>query len=276
MKNPFKRKLPLTFRFLGRDLFNGLLLGTLGLQLRLRKHLWDQSREWPKEKRYTQGYFYQGFEEIGITGAKPTSFRFAQYEVDNILANAEILDIGSNAGFVACYCAKMGASVTAIELNPFLNKIARDTASFLDLKNISVIEGDFATCALSKKFDVALSFSNHHTIDGNLNMGFENYLLKIVGLLKPGGYLLFESHNVYADGQGGVGDDGDMDVKMAIMNKYFDIERYRMVRCFLEHAVEDLDKLFIVARRSEAPRPINFNLAEARMNYQWTECLPSN
>ena len=265
-------KLPLYFRFLAKDLWQGFLLGTLRIQFRLRGHLKEQRRHWPKEKRYSQGYFYQGLEELGITGGKPTGYRFAQYDVDALIKNADVLDIGSNAGFVACYCAKLAKSVTALELNPFLNKIAQDTADYLRHGNISIIEDDFTTCVLPKKYDVALSFSNHHTIDGNLHMGFERYIEKIVGLLKPGGYLLFESHNVFASGEGGMGDDGDMELKIAIINKHFKIERYKMVRCFLEHGVEDLDKLFIVAKLSDEPTNIDFNLVTARVNYEWTVC----
>jgi SAM-dependent methyltransferase len=105
-----------------------------------------------------------------------------------------------------------------------------------------------------------LSLSNNHAIDGNLHVGFGRYMEKIVDLLKPGGYLLFESHNAFA--AGGIGD--------AIMNKRFDIERYRMVRCYLKYAVEDLDKLFIVAKRSEFPRPVRSSLPEAREKYEWS------
>lgn len=262
-------KIPYSIRLSVKDFWQGALRGTLGIQYRLRAHLKEQSRSWPKEKRYTQGYFYQGLEELGITGAKPTGFRFAQYMVDDILKDADLLDIGSNCGFVAAYCAKKATTVTAIELNPFLNRIAKDTLDYLNLKNVEVIEDDFSTFVTEKKFDVVLSFSNHHTIDGNLHMGFEQYMEKIVGLLKPGGYLLFESHNVFASGKGGVGDDGDMEQKVAIMNKHFDIQRYRMVHCYLKHAVEDLNKLFIVAQQSNSPRNIQFSLPEAREKYQW-------
>jgi SAM-dependent methyltransferase len=262
-------KIPYSIRFSLRDFWRGLFCGTLGIQFRLRKHLKAQNRSWPKEKRYTQGYFYQGLEELGITGGKPTGFRFAQYQVDDILNNADVLDIGSNAGFVACYCAKKASSVTAVELNPFMNRIAKDAADYLHLKNIDIVDGDFSTFITDRKFDVVLSLSNHHTIDGNLHMGFEHYIEKIAALLKPDGYLLFESHNVFASGSGGVGDDGDMEQKVYIMNKHFDIERYRMVHCYLKHAVEDLDKLFIVARRSNAPKQVKFNLPEARNKYQW-------
>lgn len=252
-----------------KDFFNGLSLGTLGLHRQLRNHLKDQRRSWPKEKRYSNGYFYQGLEEIGITGAKPSKYRFDQYAVDDIIKNARVLDVGSNCGFVACYCAKTAKSVTAIELNPYLNRIARDTIKHLKLNNVDIIDGDFSHFETDQIFDAVLSFSNHHTIDGNLHMGFENYIKKINELLSPGGYLLFESHNVFAAGTGKPGDDGDMNEKIKIMNRYFDIERHRMVRCFLKHGIEDLDKLFIVAKKSDHSKAIDFELSEVRMKYHY-------
>ncbi|AZE24265.1 hypothetical protein [Pseudomonas chlororaphis] len=114
-----------------------------------------------------------------------------------------------------------------------------------------------------------LSFSNHHTIDGNLNMGFENYMKRLVSFLKPGGYLLFESHNVFGPGSGAVGDDGDMDEKIKIMNTYFAIERYRMVNCYMRHMIDDVDKLFIVARLVENPPKTDFRLEQAIRRYHY-------
>ena len=103
-------------------------------------------------------------------------------------------------------------------------------------------------------------------------MNFEQYIAKIASLIDLGGYLLFESHNVFGQSLGSPGDDGDMDLKIKIINKYFSNERYRMVHCFLEHNVEDVDKLFIVGRRVNRPRHIEFNLSDARTNYDWTFC----
>lgn len=263
------RSIPYQHKYRAIDFMRGVVTGKLLIQQRLYGHLRAQAREWPKEKLYTKGYFYQGLEELAITGAKPTGFRFRQYQVDDLLAGADVLDIGSNCGFVAAYCARRASSVTAVELNPYLNRIARDTASYLRLRNIDVVDADFTTYDTDRRFDVVLSLSNHHTIDGNLHMGFDAYMRKVAGLLKPGGILLFESHNVYAEGKGAVGDDGDMEEKVAIMNRYFTIERYRMVNCFLKHLVEDLDKLFIVARRSDAPQPCSFSLPEAIRKYAY-------
>ena len=261
--------IPYSVKFKFFDFWKGLVKGTLLIQHKLRGHLNEQNKNWPAEKRYTHGYFYQGLEELGITGAKPTGFRFKQYDVDGILQDARVLDIGSNCGFVAVYCAKRAKTVTAVELNPYLNKIAIDTAQYFKLDNINVVEDDFVTYTTAQKFDVILSLSNHHTIDGNLYMSFEEYIKKIVSMLSPDGYLLFESHNVFGPGLGGVGDDGDMELKVAIMNKYFDITRYRMVNCFLKHGKGDINKLFIVARLNSTPKQVDFNLAEAKQKFAY-------
>lgn len=250
------------------DAINSARLGHSSLRRQLLKHLEDQKKEgW--NGAYVQGYFYQGLEELGISGAKPTEFRFTQYDVDNILENADVLDIGSNTGFVAIYCAKLATRVIGVELNPYLNRVARDTSEYLSINNIELSQSDFKDFESEIKFDVVLSFSNHHTIDGNLNLGFEKHLERIVNHLKPNGYMLFESHNVFGSGKGGQGDDGDMEKKIKIMSKYFKIERYRMVRSFLKHG--DIDKLFIVASRTDIEKPIEFNLNTARQNYSWTK-----
>lgn len=253
------------------DTINNARLGHSKIRRQMLKHLEDQKKEgWTGA--YVQGYFYQGLEELGISGAKPTEFRFRQYDVDNILEDAEVLDIGSNTGFVAIYCAKLAKRVVGVELNPYLNRIARDASEYLLISNIELSQSDFKDFESKKKFDVVLSLSNHHTIDGNLNLGFEKHIERIANHLKPDGYLLFESHNVFGSGNGGQGDDGDMEEKIKIMSKYFKIERYRMIQSFLKYG--DIDKLFIVARRTNIEKPIDFNLSAARQSYSWTKPFP--
>lgn len=249
------------------DTVNGIRMGHFRIHRKLLGILREQKRQW--KGTYVQGYFYQGLEEIGIYGAKPTKFRFDQYEVDDLLRDAEVLDIGSNSGFVAIYCAKLAKYVVGVELNPYLNRIADETAAYLGVKNVEFAEADFASYAGERQFDVVLSLSNHHTIDGNLDMGFEQHLARIAELLRTDGVMLFESHNVFGPGLGGMGDDGDMERKMQIISKYFSVERYRMVRRFMTHG--DVDKLFLVARKSAKPEPIPFDLEAARLNYDWTQ-----
>jgi len=191
--------------------------------------------------------------------------------VNPILNGKRALDIGSNAGFVSIHIATLANEVIGVELNPYLNRIARDAAAYLGVSNVEFVEKDFRDYWCAEPFDAIMSLSNHHTIDGNFYMPFEAYISKISGLLKESGYLLFESHNVFAEGKGGVGDDGDMEEKIAIMSRYFQIERYKMVRCYLEHGVDDLDKLFIVARKSSNPSLETFCLEEARTRYEYSQ-----
>jgi SAM-dependent methyltransferase len=262
MRIPYQNRLRLL------DFWKGLRLGHFGIQRRLSGHLRDQQRSW--QRGYSNGYFYQGLEELGITGAKPTGFRFGQYDVDDLLQGKDVLDIGSNAGFVAIYCARLANGVVGVELNPYLNRVARDAADYLGVSNLEIVESDFASFSSDRMFDVVLSLSNHHTIDGNLNMGFARHIARIADLLRPDGIMLFESHNVFGPGTGGEGDDGDMAEKIEIISKHFRIERYRMVHCFLTHGKDDLDKLFLVARKAAAPAPILFDLDVARDTYTWT------
>lgn len=186
------------FRIRLQDLIGITRKGHFGIYLKLLNHLNSQKRLW--KRSYSRGYFYQGYEELGINGTKPTGYRFHQYNVDSLLRDSNILDIGSNNGFVSIYCARLGKTVTGIEYNPYLINIVKDVSTYLGVLNTNFIQDDFTQIKLSMRFDIILSLSNHHTIDGGLNLGFEDYLRKIFGLLNPKGYLLFESHNVYGPG----------------------------------------------------------------------------
>jgi SAM-dependent methyltransferase len=241
----------------------------IGLHRQLRGRLGEQKQNWQNE--YCDGYFYQGYERIGISGVKPTKQRLQNYLIYNLLnKDQSILDIGSNCGFLAIHVAGFVKEVDAIEINPYLNKIGEDTAQFLGTKNVKFITADFSSFDTEKKYDAVFSLSNHHTIDGNLNMGFFRYSEKIFNLLKPGGVLFFESHNVWGDGNLGPGDDSDLDKKFEISGHFFEIIKHKMVHSFYP---VDVDKLFVVFRRRLVRDPAfktNFDLVTARKSYEYT------
>src|SRR5439155_7920490 len=99
--------------------------------------------------------------------------------------------------------------------------IANIATEYLGAANASFIPGDFVDFETSKRYDAVCSLANHCTIDGNLSIDFEQYIAKLFSLLKPGGLLFFESHNVFGSGAGGAGDDGDLDAKFDIAERYF-------------------------------------------------------
>lgn len=213
---------------------------------------------------YCDGYYYQGWEKIGINGIKPTEKRIDNYQITEYLDKSKIaLDIGANCGFLACYIASFVKAIDAIELNPYLVKMGEDTKDYLQINNVHFLNDDFIIWEPKRKYDVVFSLSNHFTIDGNLNVSFEFYISKIFELMRPYGILLFESHNIW-------GDDKDIDLKFKIAAKYFQLKKHKMVRAFYP---ADIDKLFVVFERREKLKEnadSSFRIIEAQHKYSYS------
>ena len=222
----------------------------------------EQSTSW-NSMIYCDGYFYQGYNRIGISGIKPTEHRIQSYEINKYLTKKQsVLDIGTNSGFLACYISDFVKDVDGIELNPYLNEMGKETSKFLKISNTDFIEGDFINHTFTKKYEIIFSLSNHFTIDGNLNIGFELYIQKIFNVMNNDGILFFESHDIK-------GDDNDLDLKFQIASKYFDLVEHKMVKAFYP---ADIDKLFAVFKKLDNPGEIQknkFNLNKAKMKYKY-------
>jgi 2-polyprenyl-3-methyl-5-hydroxy-6-metoxy-1,4-benzoquinol methylase len=218
---------------------------------------------------YVSGYPYQGLEKIGIAGAKPSEERLWRYQIDKYLtADHEVLDIGSNNGFLSMEIARQTKHVDAVEFNPYLNLIAERTRQALEIKNIHFHQLDFCEYETDKKYNAIFSLANHCTIDGNLSINFEEYVAKCFNLLSVDGYLFFESHNVFGPGSGGVGDDGDLNEKFDVIEQYFYVVNYHMTRKYIP--LIDIDKLFVVLKRRSAYEPTarrTFELEQAKQVY---------
>ena len=211
---------------------------------------------------YCKGYFYQGYKRVGIHGIKPTEARMKSYDVyDFFNANGRVLDIGSNSGFLSIYLSDYFKEVVGIELNPYLIRMGECVKNHLGVRNVNFIKADFMSYSFNNQFDAVFSLSNHFTIDGNLNMSFEDYIYKIYNLLNNGGVLFFESHNIN-------GDDSDLDQKFLIASQYFDLKKYKMVKAFYP---ADIDKLFAVfiKKPSISEKYSSFSLDKARHEYEY-------
>ncbi len=212
---------------------------------------------------YCDGYFYQGLAKIGINGIKPTEARIDNYEIRNYFGkDKNALDIGSNSGFLTCHIAEYLEAVDGIELNPYLVNMGIETAKYLELSNVNFICADFMTHAFDEGYDLILSLSNHFTIDGNLNVGFEDYIKKIYSISNENALLFFESHSIK-------GADSDLDAKFGIASKYFDLIKYKMVRAYYP---ADIDKLFAVFRKRNVAggsQHLSFRLKEAMTRYDY-------
>lgn len=231
----------------------------IGLLDRVFDLLDMQAKQWGKP--YCSGYAYQGYAEIGLAGIKPTEVRLAGYGfLPWLKPQMSVLEIGCNNGFMAIELARHVRQVDAVEYNPFLVEIGRITAQALGQDNVHFAVADFGTYRPSDRYDVVLSFANHCTIDGNLSVEFESFVAKLWQLTNDDGWLLFESHNVFGPGQGAPGDDGDLDSKFEVMERYFELVDSKMTKAFVP--CQDIDKLFVVLRR----RPQVLGTVERRMD----------
>jgi len=166
----------------------------LPLHDKLHNILRDQQASWSSHI-YAGGYFYQGWADIGIRGLRETNQRFEDYNISHYMsADKTCLDIGSNCGFFALKLGQVSKSVDAIEFNPFLTEIGKETAAYLDVNNVNFVQGDFQEYNFSKKYDYVFSLANHKTGDKNLTLEVRDYMNKIYGLLNNDGCLMFESH----------------------------------------------------------------------------------
>lgn len=235
----------------------------LPLHKKLNKLRNKQIKNW-RSYVYCEGYYYQGYNLIGINGIKPTEARIKNYGIDQFFTKTKsVLDIGANCGFLACHISNFVKEVDGIELNPFLVEMGQETKKFLSIKNVNFIQADFISYEFNRTYDIVFSLSNHYTIDGNLNLDFESYIKKIFKLLNSNGQMFFESHNVF-------GDDRDMDAKFLIASKYFKLIDYKMVKAF--YSSIDIDKLFAVFVRLDEPgesQQFNFKLSDAISKYKY-------
>ena len=144
---------------------------------------------------YGNGYFYQSFSAINISGYRDTEARVDELKLKERLKGKSVLDIGSNAGFILLSITDQISSGVGIEFNQYLVQTGKEVQAHLGHKNIEQIHGSFENYSPKEQmFDSVLSLANHSTYDGNTEQSIEAYFKKIADLLTADGLLIFESH----------------------------------------------------------------------------------
>lgn len=155
----------------------------------------EQERSLYNKFDYGSGYYYQSSTRLKIRGFRNTQQRISALDLETLLAAQDVLDIGSNAGFLLIDLADHIRRGFGVEINPFLVKQAREAAKFSQSKNLVFVSGSFEDLLVrDNRFTRILSFANHKTIDGQSQLSVELYFKKIYRILAPGGLLIFESH----------------------------------------------------------------------------------
>ncbi len=136
---------------------------------------------------------YQSLELIGLKGMRPTAYRIKEYGLDRILRGQDdVLDIGCNSGFLDISISQRVRSVTGIEYDGSLVKIAKLAADYLKAENCTFINSDFYEWYKDTEtsYNVIFSFAIHHW----LNLTPQEYVEALDRMLRTNGHICFESH----------------------------------------------------------------------------------
>jgi hypothetical protein len=139
---------------------------------------------------------YQSYERIGFEGLRwSVEKRVREYGLERFFdADASVLDIGSNFGFFVCEFALHCQLAHGIEPNPHLNQIGEITAERLGVRD----RVEFYDCLFDEfrpqiTYNNVFSFAAFFTQDGRERSDASNYFNKINQMLRPSGYVFYES-----------------------------------------------------------------------------------
>lgn len=189
---------------------------------------------------YGQNYFYQSFRKVGIRGLRSTEERIKILDINSLISNKTVLDIGCNSGFLLMQLSNNYKYAEGIDINHTMIKIANTVKKRLKLSNVFFHNESIENFKCNRKYDVILSLANHDTFDQNIKLNLIEYFTKIRSLLKKEGFMVFESHPIAIE---------PLDKRMnyqKIIKNFFNIEKifYADFGSFL-----DKNREYIIARK---------------------------
>ena len=138
---------------------------------------------------------YQSFEKLGFSSGRSTEARIALYRLRDILKkDSEVLDIGCNTGFLDLQIAPYAKSVLGIDYDESLIKIASKTKDYLAIDNVTFRQCNFLSEPPRGAYDVVLLCAVYYFFLSKMTP--EALAAYILQLLKPTGYLVFESSDM--------------------------------------------------------------------------------
>jgi len=143
---------------------------------------------------YGNGYFYQSFEKINLSGLRKTKDRVKALNLDSLLYNKNVLDVGTNTGFLIMQTNLAFKNCVAIDWDKSNIEVANSCKKKLQINNIDFICEDFLKLNTDKKFDVVMSLANHTTYDGGIE-NYKEYFLYLIDHMNTNSILVFETHH---------------------------------------------------------------------------------
>lgn len=192
-----------------------------------------------KAADYGSGYLYQSFPRLGLRGFRQTEVRARQMNIGKDLAGRSVLEIGCNSGFLSFAISDGTRRYLAFDNNPFLIDMAELTQNLLGDTRVEFRVDTMEAFETPECFEVVLSFANHSTWDGNMQIALGAYFAKLQQLLVPAGLLYFESHHPVLENP------QQLKETLDVLTQFFDIEEQRLLT---QGSAWDRGRTFIKAR----------------------------
>jgi len=139
---------------------------------------------------------YQGFEALGVKGKRPSAKRLEIYELCKYLRpEMNGLEIGCNVGFFTLALAPHLKRIDAFDIDANYIALASLAQVYSGITNASFFVQSLKGYVPAFKYDLVVSTAVH----GWSGISFSLYLDLLCQCMKPGGILLFESHEIDAE-----------------------------------------------------------------------------
>lgn len=136
---------------------------------------------------------YQGLEKIGLTGKRSAEKRFRIYRLAEYLSpEMDVLETGCNCGFLSWLAAQRVRHVDAFDVDANYIGLGSMLQREYNTENLNYAVSRFEDFAADKQYDAIISCA----VYGWVPIPFAAFVDKIDRWLKPGGILLFESHEL--------------------------------------------------------------------------------
>lgn len=144
-----------------------------------------------ESQQFGEAEFYQSLPSIDLEGVRDTRIRLQTYMLEDLIRNEEVLDIGSNCGFLDLTLASVAKHIDGVEYNESLVMVANEAKNYLEIENVSFFQGDFTRMCVERQYDTVFFFAVHEWID----MSPSDAVEKLCSFLRKEGTIVFESQN---------------------------------------------------------------------------------